>query len=91
MSRPEREAMLGALADLGTREPDADRSRAVVASAVRTIARRRKLTERRVVVLAAVYGATLAPVAAGGLSAAYLAAAIVQAILVLRYAHPAIF
>jgi hypothetical protein len=88
---PEQEDPLRALRDLGTRQPDAERSRAVVASAVRAIARRRKLTERRVVVAAAVYGATLAPFAAGGLSAAYLAAAIVQAVVVFRYAHTGIF
>ena len=91
MSRPDDEDLLRALRDLGTEEPASDRSRAVVASAVRTIARRRRLTERRVVVLAAVYGAMIAPFAAGGLSAAYLAAAIVQAIVVFRYAHPGIF
>ncbi len=91
MSRLEDDDLLRALQDLRTEAPNPARSRAVVAEAVRTIARRRRFAERRVVVMAGIYASMIAPFAAGSLSAGYLAAAIVQAIVVLRHAHGAIF
>jgi hypothetical protein len=91
MTRPEDDHLLLALRDLGIEDPDPARSRAVLAGATRTIARRRRFAERRIVVMAAVYAAMIAPFAAGALSAGFLAGAIVQAIVVLRYAHGGIF
>jgi len=91
MNRAEDEDLLRALGSLEIREPDPDRSRAVLTGAARTIARRRRLAEKRVVVMAGVYAAMIAPFAAGSLSAGYLAAAVVQALVVLRFAHPGIF
>ncbi len=91
MSPREDEDPVQALRDLPGREPGADRSRAVLAAAARTIARRRRLAERRLLVMAAMYAGIAAPFAAGSLSAAYLAAIVVQAIIVFRYAGPGIF
>lgn len=59
--------------------------------ATRAIARQRRFAQNRLVITAAVYGALIAPFAAGALSAGFIAAAIVQAIVVLPYAHPGIF
>ncbi len=88
MSRPENDDLLLALGGLADREPGADRSHLVVREAMRAIARRRRLAERRVVMRAAMYAGAVAPFAAGSLSAAYLVAALVQAIAVLRHATP---
>ncbi len=87
----EDDRLLSALADFGLEDPDAARSRTVINRATRTMARRRRFTQNRVLVLAAVYGAIIAPFAAGTLSVGYLAAVVVQAIFVLRIAQAGVF
>ena len=87
----EDDRLLRALADLGTEEPDAARARAVLERASRTMARRRLLAQNRVLIMAAAYGALVAPFAAGTLSVGYIAAAVVQAIIVMKVARAGIF
>jgi hypothetical protein len=92
MTGPEQpDDLLLALGDLPAQEPDPARSRAVLARATRTIASRRRLAQKRFVVTAAVYGRLLAPLATGGLSAGFIAAAVAQAVVVLQRAHAGIF
>ncbi len=88
---PEDDRLLSVLGELGADDPDPARSREIIGRATRTIARQRRFARNRVLVTAAVYGAIIAPFAAGTLSAGYIAVAIVQAVLVLRVTQAGIF
>jgi hypothetical protein len=79
--------LMSALADLPRANPDRVRSEALIARATRTIARRRARAEQRLNLLAGIYVRVVEPVAACALSAAFLAAVLVQAIVVITQAH----
>ncbi len=91
MSAEEPDDPLRALAELPCAEPDATRSRAILAAATRTIAARRGVADRQAVVLAGAFARGVVPVAAAALSAAFIASAVVQAILVLSHAGAGVF
>jgi len=83
----ERDVLLSALANLTRATPDPARSEALIARATRTIVRRRTSAQKRMMLLAGIYGRVVEPIAAGALSAAYLAAVFGQAILIVVQAH----
>jgi len=82
-----RDQWLSALEDLGSASPDPARSKALVARATRTIARRRARTEQQMKLLAGIYVRVVEPVAACALSVAFLAAVLGQAVFVIVQAH----
>ncbi len=91
MTEREDDNLLLALRALDRLEPDGERSRVLVERAARPITRRRRAAQSRGLMSAPMYAALIGPVAAGSLSAGYLAAVLIQAIVVFKYAGAGIF
>ncbi len=83
----ERDELLAVLRDLPCAAPDPARSEALIARATGTIARRRVRAEQQMKVLVGIYVRVVEPVAACALSAAFLAAVLVQAVFIITQAH----
>ncbi len=83
----ERDVLLTALGDLPRATPDPARSAALVARGARTIAGRRVRAEQRMKVLAGLYVRVVEPAAACALSAAFLAAVLVQVVFIITHVH----
>lgn len=91
MSGYEPDDLMRALADLRLEEPDAARSRAILAAANRTLTRHRPPVEPGVTLLAIAWARGLVPLAAGALSAAFIASAVAQAVVVLARSGAHVF